>query len=53
MKKILLVLVVALGAITPKIEAKESMTSLAARVMSVAVEHCKNMDKAQSGFSFL
>ena len=46
MKKILLVLVVALGAITPKIEAKESMTSLAARVMSVAVEHCKNMDKA-------
>ena len=46
MKKILLVLVVALGAITSKIEAKESMTSLAARVMSVAVEHCKNMDKA-------
>lgn len=46
MKRFLLVLIVALGAITPKIEAKESMASLMTRVINVAVEHCKNMDKA-------
>lgn len=46
MKRYLLTLTIALCAITLKIEAKESMTSLTNRVMSIAVKHCENMDKA-------
>ena len=46
MKRFLLLLITALYTVTSAVEAKESMTSLASRVMSIAVEHCKNMDRA-------
>ncbi len=44
MKRVLLTLTILLCSITPEIAAKESMTTLSHRVMSIAVEHCKNMD---------
>ena len=46
MKKLLLALTVAVCAISATAEAKESMTTIANRVIKIAVEHCKNMDKS-------
>ncbi|MBO5875496.1 MAG: glycoside hydrolase family 88 protein [Alistipes sp.] len=46
MKKLLLALTVAVCAISATAEAKESMTTIANRVIKIAVDHCKNMDKS-------
>ena len=45
MKRFLFTLIVVLCTMIPDIEAKESMTTIANRVIKIAVEHCKNMDK--------
>ena len=46
MKKLLLALTIAVCAISATAEAKESMTTIANRVIKIAVDHCKNMDKS-------
>ena len=46
MKRFMFALAVVLCAVSAKTQAKESMSSLTSRVMYIAVEHCKNMDRA-------